>query len=118
MSYDISLVDAVTGETLTTNSAHEIRGGTYAVGGTRELWLNITWNYGHHFRRVMGEGGIRTIYGLSGAASISVLQKAIDGLGDDVDENYWTDTEGNAKRALLSLRAFAELRPDGIWRGD
>ena len=25
-------------------------------------------------------------------------------------------TEGNAKRALCGLLAFAQMRPDGVWR--
>lgn len=37
---------------------------------------------------------------------------------DDVDDNYWEPTEGNAKRALAGLLAFAQMRPDGVWAGD
>ena len=118
MSYDISLVDPVTRETLEVESPHHIRGGTYAVGGTSEAWLNITYNYGRFYREVFGEKGIRTIYGMTGAESIPVLKAAMDKLGDDVDPDYWEPTEGNAKRALAGLLALAQLRPDGIWDGD
>jgi hypothetical protein len=124
MSYDISLVDPVTRETLHIDGfPHLIRGGTHCVGGTTELWLNVTYNYAPHFYRVIprteGEkSGIRTIYGMTGAQSIPILQKAIDALSDDVDEDYWKATEGNAKHALCGLLAFAQLRPDGIWEGD
>nr|DAE13757.1 MAG TPA: hypothetical protein [Siphoviridae sp. ctQqU1] len=45
--------------------------------------------------------------------------KAISALGDDVDDSdYWRATEGNAKRALCGLLAFAKMRPDGVWDGD
>ena len=118
MSYDIELKDPVTKETIMLDVAHQITGGTYCVGGTQEAWLNITWNYADHFYRVMGDKGIRTIYGMTGAESIPVLKKAIEQLGDDVDEDYWKSTEGNAKRALCGLLAFAQMRPDGIWDGD
>lgn len=118
MSYDISLCDPVTKETLILDANHDLRGGTYAMGGTKEAWLNITYNYGKHYYRVMGENGIRTIYGMSGAESIPVLKEAISKLGDEVDPDYWKDTEGNAKKALYGLLALAQLRPDGIWRGD
>ena len=118
MSYDISLVDPVTRETLEVESPHHIRGGTYAVGGTSEAWLNITWNYSKFYYRVFGEKGIRTIYGMTGAESIPVLKAAMNKLGDDVDPDYWEPTEGNAKRALAGLLALAQLRPDGIWDGD
>lgn len=118
MSYDISLCDPVTKETLECEVPHFVQGGTYAMNGTQELWLNVTYNYGGIFRKVLGEEGIRSIYGLTGAESISVLKGAIDKLSDDVDPDYWEPTEGNAKKALCGLLSFAQMRPDGIWQGD
>lgn len=118
MSYDIELCDPVTREVIELDEPHQMRGGTYCVGGTTELHLNVTYNYGVFYYRVMGEKGIRTIYGLSGAESIPILEAAISQLGNDVDPNYWEATEGNAKRPLYQLLAFAKMRPDGIWDGD
>ena len=135
LSYDISLKDPVTCETLELASEHMVRGGTYAVGGTRELWLNITYNYGRWYRReeAFGKEGIRTIYGLTGAESIPVLQRAIDALtaleedlpAEELKEledqgvtGYWLPTRENAIRPLHQLLAFARLRPDGVWDGD
>lgn len=118
MSYDIYLNDPVTGKTLYADSPHQLKGGTYVLGGTLELWLNVTYNYGFHFRRVLGEKGIRSIYGKTGADTIPLLQAAADQLIDDVSNDYWEPTEGNAKQALLGLIALAKLRPDGVWDGD
>ena len=120
MIYDISLKDPVTRETIEISDPHFMQGGTYALGGTTALWLNVTYNYGKIFRRpeVLGEEGIRSIYGLTGAESIPVLQNAIANLGDDTDPDYWEATDGNAKRPLYQLLAMAQLRPDGIWDGD
>lgn len=118
MSYDISLVDAKTKEVLSLEADHGITGGTYQMGGTHETWLNITYNYGKHFRKTMGEEGIRTIYGMTGKESLPVLKKAAAQLKNDVSDDYWDDTEGNAKMALMGLIIFAELRPEGIWEGD
>lgn len=129
MSYDIRLNDPVTGNTIELDWPHHMRGGTYCGGGTREAWLNITYNYAAHFRRVIPwtnpdgttdaeRGGIRSLYGMTGAESIPVLQAAVAQLGDDVDEDYWSPTEGNAKRALTQLLALAQMRPDGVWAGD
>ena len=118
MSYDISLHDPVTREVPCADMPHDMRGGTYCVGGTRELWLNVTYNYAPHFKRVLGESGIRAIYGMTGAESIPVLEDAASRLADDASDDYWDATEGNAKRALLQLAAMARLRPDGIWDGD
>lgn len=118
MSYDIYLNDPVTGDTIELDEPHQMRGGTYAFGGTTDAWLNVTYNYAKHYYRVMGEKGIRTIYGMTGAESIPVLKAAISELGDDVDPDYWEPTEGNAKMALCNLLALAQMRPDGVWDGD
>lgn len=139
MSYDIELVDAVTGDTLELDAPHQMRGGTYAVGGTTQAHLNVTYNYGAIYARVFEPVetlrakapqwmrdyyktdpvfGIRTIYGLTGAESLPVLDAAIAKLGNDIAPDYWKATEGNAKRALIQLRALAAMRPDGIWSGD
>ena len=131
MSYDIELKDAATGEVLRLDVPHEMRGGTHAAGGTQDCWLNITYNYAPHYYRVFPEvvsahpaardgklGGVRSIYGMTGAESIPVLKAAIAQLGNDVHEDYWEPTEGNAKAALFNLLALAQLRSDGVWDGD
>jgi len=118
MSYDIVLCDPVTKKRLHAPVNHHIAGGTMVLGGTTELWLNVTYNYSDHYTRVFGEKGIRTIYGMTGAESIPILESAIKQLGDDKDEDYWKPTEGNAKAALFGLLAFARMRPDGVWQGD
>lgn len=118
MSYDIRLVDAITKAPLELDAPHQMKGGTYCCGGESHARLNITYNYCSHFHAVLGELGIRVIYGMTGGFSIPVLQAAAAKLGDEVDEDYWQPTEGNAKRALLQLVALAQLRPDGVWEGD
>ena len=41
---------------------------------------------------------------------------------EEIDEgensNYWEPTAINAIKPLYQLIAMAELRPDGIWKGD
>ena len=123
VSYDIKLTCPVTGATLELDEPHQMKGGTYAIDGNKDAALNITYNYAEHFYRVFLEiqfsrAGIRSIYGLTGAESIPVLQMAIAKLKDDVDQDYWKPTEGNAKKALTQLLALAKMRPDGVWRGD
>lgn len=135
MSYDIHLCDPVTGKILETDVSHMIQGGTYAVGGTTKMWLNVTYNYSRWYYKdyAFGENGIRSIYGLTGAESIPILKKTINGLqssDDDLTEEeirdlvehevtgYWLPTRENAIKPLYQLLAFAQMRPDGIWRGD
>ncbi len=57
-------------------------------------------------------------HAMTGAESIPVLERAASALGDDVSDNYWDATEGNAKRPLLKLAALAKMHPDGVWDGD
>lgn len=118
MSYDIELLDPVTQKLIVLDNSHQMRGGTYQLGGTEDAWLNITYNYSPHFLKAFGEKGIRTIYGITGAESIPILKEAINKLADDVDDDYWQPTEGNAKQALCQLLALAIMRPDGEWSGD
>ena len=140
MSYDIYLTDPVTREPLELEEAHYMRGGNYALGGTTEAWLNITYNYAVWYYRPgvfapteEESKGIRSIYGLTGAESIPVLKKAIEALEsltEDISDDerrkyerqgatgYWIPTRANAIRPLYQLLALAQMRPDGIWEGD
>lgn len=124
MSYDIELRDPVTGNILELDQPHQMKGGTYPIGGSDLAEINVTYNYGKHFYRVFPDTpdgkklGVRTIYGMTGAESIPVLKSAIAKLGDDVSQDYWEPTEGNAKKALLQILALANMRPDGVWGGD
>lgn len=118
MSYDIELVCPVLKKTIVFDFTHQIKGGTYAIGGSDKAELNITYNYAPIFYKLFPKEGIRSLYGLSGAESIPILMEAIDKLKDDVSNNYWECTEGNVKKSLYQLLSFAKLRPDGIWLGD
>ena len=118
MGYDIYLRDPKTKETIEFDEPHDLKGGTYAVGGTTEAWLKVTYNYSDFFYDTLGEKGIRTIYGMTGEESIPVLQNAADVLTGEPDDNYWAVTEGNAKEALLALIKLAKMAPHGVWDGD
>lgn len=118
MSYDLYLLDPVTRDTIELEEPHQMRGGTYAVGGTTQLHLNITYNYGDIMARLWPNEGIRTLYGLTGAEVIPILEQVIGTLGDDVNPYYWKSTEGNVKAALCALLAMSRMRPDGVWSGD
>ena len=119
MSYDISLKDPVTKEVIILDAPHQIKGGTYEAGGTKEAWLNITYNYSPYFYKLIDkEKGIRFLYEKSGAEAIPIIEEAINKLKDDVNDDYWKATEGNAKQALHGLLVLAKMRPDGIFDGD
>lgn len=118
MSYDIDLNCPVTNKVIELDFKHNMKGGTYAVGGTNEASLNVTYNYAPIFYKLFHENGIRVLYGMSGAESISLLSEAIHKLSNDVSKDYWKCTEGNVKKVLHQLLSFAKMRPDGIWSGD
>ena len=140
MSYDIYLRARVTKATVQFDTPHQMAGGTYAVGGTTEAWLNITYNYAQWYYKDgvfpnNGEdnSGIRSIYGLSGADSIPVLEHAIktlESMTEDLSEEeiqeyknrgaagYWMPTRENAIKPLYQLLAMAKMRPDAVWDGD
>lgn len=140
MSYDITLNEPVSKKPIEFESKHLVFGGTYAVGGTSEAWLNITYNYADWyymdgvFPEIEGDNrGIRTIYGMTGAESIPILKNAIavlENCDEEISEEerkkceehgvtgYWMPTRENAIRPLYGLLAFAQLRPDGVWDGD
>ena len=112
MSWDINLLDPITMKELTSDVKHELKGGTYCVGGTDELWLNITYNYGEVYCK--HDFCIDDLDGKDAADCIPILDRVISELKDDVSDDYWEPTEGNAKRALIDLRALCKIRPDGI----
>lgn len=114
MSYDVSIINKDTNKEVTITTKHQIRGGTYCLGGTNELSVNITYNYSPFFKKVLGDKGIRVLNGMEIKESIPLLEEAISKLGDDVDENYWAPTEGNAKEALINLVQLAKLCPEYI----
>lgn len=126
MSYDINLLDPITKEVIEINDAHFLRGGTYKVGGSKELTLNITYNYSKILHRVIQpkntpseyKTGIRSLYGITALEAVPILEAAISNLKDDVDEDYWKATEGNTKRALNNLLTMCKMRPDAIVNGD
>ena len=131
MSYDIRLVDPVTKEQLHSDFAHDMRGGTYQIGGTTELWLNITWNYAHYYYEatdgdprfahdeisayyadgttgpVKTEYAIRGIYGKTGAESIPMLEDMINKI-----ESTYKDESGEWKTARRKRRVVYD--EDGI----
>ena len=117
MSYNIQLNNP-DGTVATVPDGHDLRGGTYVLGGTDDAWLNVTYNYSPHFYRTMGEKGIRAIYGMTGRESLPMLTQAIDALGADIHPDYWKPTEGNARAALVNLRQLAMACPDAVWNGD
>jgi hypothetical protein len=126
MSYDINLLDPITKNVIEINDAHFLRGGTYKIGGSTELSLNMTYNYSEFLHKVIqpqntpseDKSGIRSLYGMTALEAIPILEAAISNLKDDFDNDYWKPTEGNTKCALNNLLTMCKMRPDAIIDGD
>ena len=118
MSYDLHFIGP--DGFIKTSEAHALRGGTYEAGPTRDAWLNITYNYSKFFERVFGDQGIRSLYGKNAGYLVHLLDEAIPLLNPNTrTENYWDQTEGNARAALCDLRELCKLvPPDSILIGD
>lgn len=107
MSYWISLRNPDDEQPLILAVAHS-EGGTYALGGTDEAVLNVTYNYARFFN-------FRALDSKTGEASIPLLEAAVEELGTERDENYWASTSGSAGYACSILLKWAREHPEGIW---
>ena len=119
MSYDVQFVDSNNSEVVWLPRKAYLYGGTYAMDGDHNAVYNITYNYSPHFETAIGEGGLRSLYGLTAEEVASQLDRAISMLGTDVHKDYWKPTEGNARFALIELRALASMVPlTSVLEGD
>lgn len=113
MSWWVYLNDPVIGRIVDLPERHE-EGGTFALGGTTEACVNITYNYGRVWR--VHDFELESLEGKSGEQTLGELERVIAALGSvEPSEDYWAPTPGNAGRALFVLARWARDRPDGIW---
>ena len=111
MGYAIHLLDPVSHETLQAEEPHFIRGSMYPIGGTTELSLSITYNYARYYyeategderftSKVAPKGGIRGIYGKTGAESIPMLKDMIERINAKYhdEDGQWRVTEREKRR--------------------
>lgn len=107
MSYDVYLENAGPVESFE-------EGGTYALGGTDQPELNVTYNYSEVYRLL--DFGLRDLDGKRADDTLPTLQRIVDKLGTKTYPDYWAPTPGNAGKALARLLSWAKQYPDGIWR--
>lgn len=111
MSHDVRVVDHQTGKTKVLPKNHHFIGGTYALGGTDEAWLNVTYNYAPHYYELWGHG----LGGLSGktvADTRPLVKQAAEALGTERSENYWEPSRGNAGAAMADLLVLMDVCDD------
>ena len=126
MSYDIRLRKS-DGGVFHFDRKHQMTGGTYALGGTTEAWLNVTYNYSRWYRRddVFPNGaGIYSLQDKTAKESIPILRNAIhalEALNEELTEEevrhyrfqgadgYWMPTRENTIKPLRQLLTMAEM---------
>ena len=92
-------------------------GGTYALGGTTEANLNVTYNYSDAYKLVAKSGSLVDLLdGKTASETIPELNRMVERLGGKRFEDYWAPTPGNAGYALSILLGWARQYPDGTWR--
>lgn len=92
-------------------------GGTYAIGGTDQADINVTYNYAKfYFKHLDEEKGLRWLHEKQAKDTLERLEKAVEILGTKQETDYWAATEGNAGHALNVLVGWAKQHPEGVWR--
>lgn len=111
MSYDVDLVDE-TGKIVEVKSHTE--GGTYALGGSPDASLNITYNYAQVYG--LFDFSIRNLNGIKAKDWIEKLEWLVEKLGiRQYEPDYWAPTPGNAGHALNILLGWAKLHPQATF---
>jgi hypothetical protein len=99
---------------------HNLKGGTYVVGGTRELWMQVTHNYNTFLAEALRDS-LDCLQGKTVKETLPLLETAVQVLSQKYDnpmpsEKYWDATAGNALKALQDLVDLAKLAPlDATW---
>lgn len=105
MSWDIDL-DYPDGREIQVDIHEE--GGTYALGGTDQASLNVTYNYGKHF-------DFNKLDGRTAEDCIPEMEEAVKELGTERDSDYWKATPGNAGYAVSILLGWARQHPKAVF---
>jgi hypothetical protein len=98
-------------------------GGTYALDGTTEATLNVTYNYCQWFQDAwnhasgkfdgQGDGWLGKMLGEKKAKEvIDSLERAVAFLGTEQDDDYWKPTPGNAGYALNIILGWCREHTD------
>lgn len=122
MSYDISLICPTCRSC--PSLPEDMPSPVGASVGGNEASVSVTRNYTGLLGPLWdlltedGRGTWFDLDGLTGAESIPMLEKALESLHGEPDEDYWAATEGNARRAVEEVLAVARAFPKLTWRVD
>ena len=106
MSYDLRIHEEKYPNLMAKVENHE-EGGTFALGGTTDAELNITYNYSKIFN-------FRGLNGKSCKECIEWLEPIVKILGTDRSEDYWESTNGNVGYCLSVILSWCKQHPTGF----
>lgn len=92
-------------------------GSVYALGGTSEADIAITYNYSRVYNEIVPDwpGMIRFFNGKRAGDMIPTMRMIVERLGTERDPDYWAPTPGNAGYVMNMLLGWAEQYPDAVW---
>jgi hypothetical protein len=94
-------------------------GGTYALGGSTEADLNVTYNYGKEFdfKLLHKRNALETIPELEQIITRLSVFPAIAEIWRKKggDKDYWAPTKRNVCVALMILLSWAKQHPNCSW---
>lgn len=92
-------------------------GGTYAMGGSGDAALNVTYNYSpYYYKSLDKDEGLRWLNGKLASEALPRLAVAANALGVKRDKDYWQSTAGNAGFALAILAGWAAMNQKARFR--
>jgi len=90
-------------------------GGTYAVGGSSDAELNVTYNYGEVFS--LFGWSLKKLHQVRAGDTVDALEHLAAKLPNKpYKADYWAPTPGNAGAVVHRLLAWARQHPDATWR--
>lgn len=111
MSYDVDLLDNLSSRKVLKMPEKFEDGGTYAIGGTNDCSLNITFNYIEVFGSLVDDLHLKFA-----KDTLPALRAFCDQYKRaEPWKDYWAPTPGNARAAIMRLISFAEQHPTGVW---
>ena len=111
MSWNIQIHDNTTGRPRQFESAHQLVGSTYELGGSRHAEINITYNYNKSFKRA-GLNIRKDLNDQPVGPVKRILASAASQLGTATTSNYYEPDDGNAGAALADLLVMCTLCQD------
>ena len=89
-------------------------GGTYALGGTTDADLNVTYNYGEVY--CLFGWSVKELHEQLAEATIPKLTELAEKLPDrPYKADYWAPTPGNAGHVVHILLRWAKQHPMAKW---